>query len=247
MLLCDFHVHTTCSDGELPLPEVVDLFGRSGHDVVALRAGTAALSAILGLPCVVGKSIFVSREALNAIGGIEVLRDHLAEDYLLGKMIAKAGFRVVLSADEIGTAEVSRSLAAAWSRQRRWAILRKRLGGLGYTVELLANPLPWLAGVAVAARGEVALVAAGAGLYLLRVALEAVSAGRSGDAFSFSDWLLVPVRDAAVAALFVAGLFGRRTTWRGRVLRVGRNTRIEQPPDSSTPFAGAAREAAGRG
>ena len=36
MLLCDFHVHTTYSDGELPLPEVVDLFGRSGHDVIAV-------------------------------------------------------------------------------------------------------------------------------------------------------------------------------------------------------------------
>jgi hypothetical protein len=36
MLLCDFHVHTTYSDGVLPLPEVVDLFGRSGHDVIAI-------------------------------------------------------------------------------------------------------------------------------------------------------------------------------------------------------------------
>jgi predicted metal-dependent phosphoesterase TrpH len=36
MLLCDFHVHTTYSDGELPLKEVVDLFGRSGHDVIAV-------------------------------------------------------------------------------------------------------------------------------------------------------------------------------------------------------------------
>ena len=36
MLLCDFHIHTTYSDGALPLPEVVDLFGRSGHDVIAI-------------------------------------------------------------------------------------------------------------------------------------------------------------------------------------------------------------------
>ena len=36
MLLCDFHVHTTYSDGILPLPRVVDLFGRSGHDVIAI-------------------------------------------------------------------------------------------------------------------------------------------------------------------------------------------------------------------
>jgi len=36
MLLCDFHVHTTYSDGVLPLRDVVDLFGRSGHDVIAV-------------------------------------------------------------------------------------------------------------------------------------------------------------------------------------------------------------------
>jgi hypothetical protein len=36
MLLCDFHVHTTYSDGVLALPRVVDLFGRSGHDVIAI-------------------------------------------------------------------------------------------------------------------------------------------------------------------------------------------------------------------
>jgi hypothetical protein len=36
MLLCDFHIHTTYSDGVLALPKVVDLFGQSGHDVIAI-------------------------------------------------------------------------------------------------------------------------------------------------------------------------------------------------------------------
>lgn len=36
MLLADLHIHTTWSDGKLPLPRVVDLFGRSGHDVIAI-------------------------------------------------------------------------------------------------------------------------------------------------------------------------------------------------------------------
>jgi hypothetical protein len=36
MLLCDFHIHTTYSDGVLPLPQVIDLFGNSGHDVIAI-------------------------------------------------------------------------------------------------------------------------------------------------------------------------------------------------------------------
>ncbi len=29
-LLCDFHIHTRFSDGELPLAEAVDLYGRNG-------------------------------------------------------------------------------------------------------------------------------------------------------------------------------------------------------------------------
>jgi 3',5'-nucleoside bisphosphate phosphatase len=36
MLLADLHIHSRWSDGELSIAEVVDLFGRSGHDVIAI-------------------------------------------------------------------------------------------------------------------------------------------------------------------------------------------------------------------
>src|SRR5690242_18044961 len=36
MLLADLHIHTTWSDGRLSIAEVVDCFGRSGHDVIAI-------------------------------------------------------------------------------------------------------------------------------------------------------------------------------------------------------------------
>ena len=36
-LLCDFHVHTTWSDGRLSIREVVDLYGQTGRfDVIAI-------------------------------------------------------------------------------------------------------------------------------------------------------------------------------------------------------------------
>jgi hypothetical protein len=35
-LLCELHAHTTWSDGELSLPELVDLYGRSGFDVLGV-------------------------------------------------------------------------------------------------------------------------------------------------------------------------------------------------------------------
>lgn len=36
MLLCDFHIHTTFSDGSVPLKEAVDLYGQAGFDVIAI-------------------------------------------------------------------------------------------------------------------------------------------------------------------------------------------------------------------
>jgi hypothetical protein len=47
-LLCDFHVHTSHSDGRLPMREVVDLFGRSGHDVIAITDHIADTPGLLG-------------------------------------------------------------------------------------------------------------------------------------------------------------------------------------------------------
>ena len=35
-LLCDFHIHTTFSDGEMKLKEVIDLYGINGFDVIAI-------------------------------------------------------------------------------------------------------------------------------------------------------------------------------------------------------------------
>jgi 3',5'-nucleoside bisphosphate phosphatase len=35
-LLCELHAHTTWSDGELSLPQLVDLYGRSGFDVLCV-------------------------------------------------------------------------------------------------------------------------------------------------------------------------------------------------------------------
>ena len=36
MLLADLHIHSKWSDGKLTIAEIVDLFGESGHDVIAI-------------------------------------------------------------------------------------------------------------------------------------------------------------------------------------------------------------------
>ncbi len=36
MLLCDFHIHTTYSDGSVELRKAIDLYGQAGFDVIAI-------------------------------------------------------------------------------------------------------------------------------------------------------------------------------------------------------------------
>ena len=57
-----------------------------------------------GLHYGLGSTLAVSREALDRIGGLQVLVDHLADDYELGARVDKAGYRVAL-------------LSARWSRR----------------------------------------------------------------------------------------------------------------------------------
>jgi hypothetical protein len=48
MLLADLHIHSTWSDGRLSIPEVVDLFGRTGHDVIAITDHVVNRDSLLG-------------------------------------------------------------------------------------------------------------------------------------------------------------------------------------------------------
>lgn len=48
MLLGDFHVHSRWSDGTLSIPEIVDLFGRTGHDVIAITDHVVNSDSLLG-------------------------------------------------------------------------------------------------------------------------------------------------------------------------------------------------------
>jgi ceramide glucosyltransferase len=189
-----------------------------------LRPGTAAMASLFGTPCVVGKSILVSRAAINAVGGISRLRDHLAEDFLLGRLVREAGFRVRLSADEIEAVSGQRSAAAVWRRHRRWALLRRRLGGPSYAVEALSSPAPYAAGALLASGGAPGVLTAAAALWVARVAIETVALRRGRAGVPCWHWLGIPLRDLAVAALFWASLAGDQTAWRGRRLRVGPGT-----------------------
>ncbi len=55
------------------------------------------LDKFLKMPCVVGKSMLMRKQDIEAIGGFRAVKDVLAEDYLIGKKLHQRGKKVVLS------------------------------------------------------------------------------------------------------------------------------------------------------
>jgi len=48
MLLTDFHIHSTYSDGKWTIPEIIDLYGRAGFDAIAITDHIAETRTIIG-------------------------------------------------------------------------------------------------------------------------------------------------------------------------------------------------------
>ena len=98
MLLCDFHIHTTWSDGSVPLGDVVDIYGQAGFDVIAVTDHVCHSDSPLGtwagrldktLTAASFPDYIASLEAEAArarskygmlvIPGVEITKDYLSE------------------------------------------------------------------------------------------------------------------------------------------------------------------------
>lgn len=169
-----------------------------------------------GLRYGLGSTLAASREALEKIGGFEVLVDHLADDYELGERIFKAGYRVALSAEVVETSVPAYAWRAFCDHQLRWlrAVRDARPGGYA--------GLLFTQGFALAV---VNLIASGisplslwllALCFFLRMALAmAVGAEVLGDHQVLPSLLLLPLRDLVATGLWIAGFAGNTIVWRG--------------------------------
>ena len=105
-------------------------------------AGLLVARLVEGVKFAVGPTIAARKSALEGIGGFAAFKDYLAEDFVMGKFAAKAGFGVILSRNIVRHYIGSESLRANASHRLRWARSTRRSRPLGYLGQVFTHTLP---------------------------------------------------------------------------------------------------------
>jgi ceramide glucosyltransferase len=184
-----------------------------------LQARYQYVSESLGFGFAQGKTMLFGREMVERAGGIRALADETAEDAATTKMVRSAGLRVHLVDIPFEQPLGWRTAADVWSRQLRWARLRRASFPWLFLPEIVAgSALPALAAaIAAAAFGLSVPLAVGA-LLALWFGAEMVLAVCAGWRRSWRLAIALLVRDLLLPALWIGALLGGGFVWRGNAM-----------------------------
>jgi len=178
-----------------------------------------------GLHYGLGSTLDVRREALEKIGGLRVLVDHLADDYELGARVAGAGYRVALSPEVVETNVAAYGWRGYIDHQLRWARTVRDARPAGYAGLVFTNGFGLaLVNVLVSGASLLSLALLGISL-LLRLALAMmVGVGVLDDRQVVPNLWMLPLRDLIAVGVWLAGFAGNTIVWRGErfALKKGR-------------------------
>ena len=170
-----------------------------------------ALGAVMALP----------KAQLQKIGGFKALADYLADDYELGRRVAKSGKRIEFSTIAVDCYEPQQSWGKVWAHQLRWA----------RTDPHLPHPLPYFAGLSILNNPsvwpvlwmiidpEAGLCAAGFLVFRMITATHLQSRLTQSNKHLGYFWL-APISDFLGVAVWALSFIGNTVIWRGQRLRV---------------------------
>ena len=185
---------------------------------VEMTAGVLVANLLEGMKFGLGPTTAVRKDSLASIGGYSALKDYIAYDFAIGNLIAKAGYRVVLSGHIIDHVVNQKSFGRMWQNQLRWAQTTRYSRPKGHfgTGLIFSMPFGLLGFIAAAGLGHW-----GVGLLLLGVAV----ANRLAEAW-LVGWVVVrdprvlrapwlyPLRDLLGFLVWFASYLNLRYVWR---------------------------------
>jgi ceramide glucosyltransferase len=160
-----------------------------------------------------GATMAVRRPALEEIGGFPALASHIADDYMLGRLVTDAGYRIVLSPYVVENLVLEPDFATLMRHEIRWGRTVRSVQPLGYSFSFLTNSIPLALFLTVASGFAGYGWAALASALILRIVLHYQVRATFGVRGLAAPWL-VPVRDFVGLVVWGGSFFGRDVHWR---------------------------------
>ena len=185
-------------------------------------------------PCM-GSTIALSAETLGRIGGLERVKDVLADDYEIGRAVRVLGLEVVSPPFLVAHGCAETTLGEVWRHELRWSKTTQGLDPLGHAGSVVTHAIPlavlactWLAATApgMLGAGVLALALSFAARLWLKGRVDRTAGSVTG------PWWLLPIRDMMSFAVFIGAYLTARVEWRGARFHVGRGgelTPVEGP------------------
>lgn len=164
-----------------------------------------------GIDFVFGAMSAVRREALEAIGGFEMLTSCLAEDFSMGRFVARRGWRVVLSPYACDTVVAESSFTDMFHHEVRWHRSERACRPYYQFMSVVTWPLVLLLLLLLPQPSVVGLGIIGTHV-ALRIILHFLVRRSFRIAVPPEPWL-VPLRECVCFFAWAAGMFGNNIKW----------------------------------
>lgn len=175
----------------------------------------------LGMGYAQGKSMLWYKPLLETEGGIRALSAEIAEDAAATKLVRRTGRHVHLADSPFEQPLGARRFREIWSRQIRWARLRRVTFPLLYAPEVFIGGLMPALAAAVAA-GSAGYNPAGAGALMLAANYlpEVMLAANKGWHVSWTQPIAMLVRDLLQPASWLRGWLPGEILWHGQSMNI---------------------------
>jgi ceramide glucosyltransferase len=197
---------------------------------VELTSGVLVANMLEGMKFALGPTMATRRDVLDSIGGIGVLGQYCADDYMLGNLADAKGKRVILSKHVIGHVAMNTSARASLVHQVRWMRSTRFSRSAGHVGTGLTYAMPFgilglLAGALSHSWGlGVVLFACG---YLNRV-IQSIVVGHGvvGDTESARLCWLYPLRDLVGFIVWCCSFTSSEIVWRSERYRLAEDGKM---------------------
>jgi ceramide glucosyltransferase len=204
-----------------PLPNLASRLGAAGINHGFLPSALVAPLVGRDDGCF-GATMAMPKRLLAEIGGLDRVRDVLADDWALGAAVRAAGRKVVLAARPVDMTVNEPDLATLFSHEIRWGRTIAAIDRLSYIASIITLPAPLaLLALLLGGWGWLPLLAAAV---LARVGVVRSEEQALGlPSLAVADLLL---RDLLSFVVLLTASCGRTVLWRGRRFRVERDGRL---------------------